>query len=123
MASPQLQRFLAAPNLLSFYRKSVTNPLIVIFVWPNLDVAKFKVINPAEPMVCCEYIEGSARNAQGQFIAGGPFSNGPGGTSNNDNYVESNGSNSILVHIRPVRTLMCRSEETPQGVRVICHWI
>ncbi|MCB1317847.1 MAG: hypothetical protein KDK27_17900, partial [Leptospiraceae bacterium] len=56
---------------------------VAIVVFPNGDVAKFKATPTQSYSTCCEYIPGTARNRNGEFI-------GPG-TSNGEDYVRPYG--------------------------------
>lgn len=64
---------------------------VAIVIFPNGDVAKYHVVPVIGYAACCTYIEGSARNRDGDFIGpgvsdGSPYVSGTGGTGGPDTW-------------------------------------
>lgn len=92
-------------NLLGQIKSALGDGLVVVVVFQNGDVAKFEVkAAGAGPSACCEYVDGSARDRNGNFINDSGF--GGGGSSNGEAYVQrdygSTGSNAIRVAVGAV---------------------
>lgn len=94
--------FLAGVNLRRFNIFTALKMLfgrlpIAVVVFPNGDVAKFKIMNPAGGALCCEYVSGSARNSKGEFIPDSEL--GGNGVESGGEYVIGTGSGGSTTEI------------------------